>query len=237
MTYSFVGAARRRRRACPGCRVSHSTWRCASACASSPVGRDAALGRRDPVAAEVGRALLPRRLLVGAHRAPPARRCRVGVLAPALLDLVLVLGVVEAVEHVLCHESFTSFSMPAMVGSTDAICRASRSCSCRSHARWPRRACACARPRGRAPRAICGSPSPRSRSSRMRCRRTSASLVVVAVAVARRCATAAAGRCRRSAAACGSSCRRASRSPGSTSPRLPPLRRPSRSTRCIHARG
>ena len=105
--------------------------------------------------------------------------------------------------------------MPRWSTSTDAICRASRSCSCRSHARWPVRASSCdalavehlgdlRQPEPEfAQQQDPLQPHERvaGRSGGSRCGR---------------CSTAAAGRCRRSGAACGWSCRRSSRSAGST---------------------
>ena len=69
----------------------------------------ARFGERDPAPVEVGDDRLPRVLALGAEPAPPAVAVGVGLGAPARLDLVLVLGVIEAVEHVVRHEC-SSFS-------------------------------------------------------------------------------------------------------------------------------
>lgn len=61
-----------------------------------------------PVGGELGLARLPVGALGVGHRPPPAVAVGVGLLAPPLRDLLLVLGVVEAVEHLFCHELFTS---------------------------------------------------------------------------------------------------------------------------------
>src|SRR5690606_18023106 len=66
-------------------------------------------GRGRPVLAELARAGEPGRAVVVGHLAPPRVAARVRVLAPAVLDLVLVLRVVEPVEHVVRHELATSF--------------------------------------------------------------------------------------------------------------------------------
>ncbi len=65
---------------------------------------DARLCSRRPVAAELPGLLRPGSLLRGAHAAPPGVAFCIGFLAPALLDFVLVLGVVETVEHFLSHD-------------------------------------------------------------------------------------------------------------------------------------
>src|SRR5690606_3719825 len=65
---------------------------------------DAAVCRIGPGFAELLHDLLPVALLGVAQRAPPAIALCVSILAPTLLDLLPVLGVVEAVKHVFCHE-------------------------------------------------------------------------------------------------------------------------------------
>src|SRR4029453_3170965 len=69
----------------------------------SAVGCNSGRGSGDPVAPQLPGAFLPLLLFFGAHAAPPSVTCGVSVLAPALLYLVLVLSVVEAIKHVLCH--------------------------------------------------------------------------------------------------------------------------------------
>src|SRR5690606_37307996 len=70
----------------------------------------AAPGGQRPALVEFLGAPTERRALGLAHTAPPAVAGLVSVRVPALDDLVLVLRVVEPVEHLVRHEGFTCLS-------------------------------------------------------------------------------------------------------------------------------
>ena len=73
------------------------------------VGGDLSRGGILPGDLERGGRGLPLGALRGVHSPPPAVTAGIGVGSPPLLDLLFMGGVVEAVEHCLCHELVLSF--------------------------------------------------------------------------------------------------------------------------------
>ncbi|CAH0327143.1 hypothetical protein SRABI128_05807 [Microbacterium sp. Bi128] len=81
------------------------------------VRRDSRRRSSRPLGTELPGLFRPGSLLPGPHAAPPGVGLCIGVLAPPLLDFLLVLGVVETVEHFLRHD--LSSRLQCLNGVTD----------------------------------------------------------------------------------------------------------------------